>query len=444
MTQSAAAAMNEGPNTRGLPPSEGGEVFRLLVEAVSDYAIFLLDAEGRVASWNTGAERIKGYKAEDIIGKHFSCFYPPEAIANRWPEHELKVAAEEGRFEDEGWRLRKDGSRFWANVVITALHNDAGEFFGFCKVTRDMTERRRGEERIQRLNAELSQRLVELAEVNHSLAQKSAENEMFVYGVSHDIRSPLVNLQGFSGELEFTRKELKRLLAESDLPPPARERALALIDIDLKESVHFISTAAMHIAAIVDGLLRLARVGHVAYQCQSVNVHALVERIVASLRSTFQEHGAQVMVHSLPPAWGDAAALEQLFGNLIANAVNYLDPRRPGVIEIGALPYAQAQEPATRTYNVYYVKDNGLGIPESVQHKLFRTFQRFHPDSAKGHGIGLTVVRRIVEQHHGKVWVESAEGRGSTFFVSLPVSPTMPSPAPEAPATIVVKGERRG
>jgi len=120
--------------------------FRLSVESVRDYAIFMLDPEGHVISWNAGAERIKGYRAEEILGRHFSCFYPPEAAERGWPQSELTTAASQGRFEDEGWRVRKDGSRFWANVVITALRNDAGQLQGFAKITRDMTTRKRGED----------------------------------------------------------------------------------------------------------------------------------------------------------------------------------------------------------------------------------------------------------------------------------------------------------
>src|SRR5207247_74373 len=125
---------------RALRDSE--ERFRLIVDAVVDYAIFMLDTSGNILTWNLGAQRIKGYHADEIIGKHFSCFYPPEAVAAHWPQEELQTAAEQGRFEDEGWRIRKDGIQFWANVVITALRDEAGRLKGFSKVTRDLTQRR--------------------------------------------------------------------------------------------------------------------------------------------------------------------------------------------------------------------------------------------------------------------------------------------------------------
>jgi PAS domain S-box-containing protein len=149
------------------------ERFRLLVEGATDYAIFQLDPQGHVASWNPGAERIKGYRAEEIIGQHFSRFYPQEAIDRGWPAHELKVAKAEGRFEDEGWRVRKDGTQFWANVVITALHDDAGGFLGFSKITRDLTERKNSEENARRVVEEAAARRV--AEENARLIQEQRE-----------------------------------------------------------------------------------------------------------------------------------------------------------------------------------------------------------------------------------------------------------------------------
>src|SRR5262249_54602452 len=137
------------------------ERFRLLVEGTTDYAIFLLDPEGRVVTWNAGAERIKGYRAEEIIGEHFSRFYPPEVIDRGWPAEELRRAAAAGRFEDEGWRVRKDGSRFWANVILTALRDEAGRLRGFSKVTRDLTELRQREEALRQLHQDLERRVQE-------------------------------------------------------------------------------------------------------------------------------------------------------------------------------------------------------------------------------------------------------------------------------------------
>jgi len=162
--------------------------FRQLVEGVRDYAIFLLDAHGDVASWNQGAERIKGYSADEIIGKHFSTFYPPESIGQGWPEQELQLAKDEGRLEDEGWRVRKDGSRFWASVTITALRDENGNTEGFLKITRDLTARKQAEEQSARLvreqaareAAEISERrALFLAEASEALAASLDEEEIY-------------------------------------------------------------------------------------------------------------------------------------------------------------------------------------------------------------------------------------------------------------------------
>jgi signal transduction histidine kinase len=253
----------------------------------------------------------------------------------------------------------------------------------------------------------------DMAEV---LAQRDRENEMFVYSVSHDLRSPLVNLQGFSQELAAVNRDLRGLLAENELPDAVRQRGLTLIDRDAGEAVHFIQTAVRRLAAIIDSLLRLSRVGRVQHQWQAVDVRASVIRVVESLRGTLDERKAEVVVKDLPPCWGDPTAVEQVFANLIGNAVNYLDPRRSGKIEVGSA----AEESGLRTY---YIQDNGLGIPEGYLSKVFVAFQRLHPEAARGEGIGLALVRRILERHGGRIWVESTVGQGSTFFVALPTRP---------------------
>jgi PAS domain S-box-containing protein len=165
------------------------EHFRLMVEAVQDYAIFMLDPDGRVASWNAGAERIKGYRPSEIIGQHFSRFYPPDSVARGWPDEELERARATGRFEDEGWRIRKDGSRFWANVVITAVHDPSGQLRGFTKITRDLTERRRVE----------------------TLEEEGRQINEFLAMLGHELRNPLapirnaVAVMGAKGVADPTR-----------------------------------------------------------------------------------------------------------------------------------------------------------------------------------------------------------------------------------------------
>jgi signal transduction histidine kinase len=259
-------------------------------------------------------------------------------------------------------------------------------------------------------------------EMADTLAQKERENELFVYSVSHDLRSPLVNLQGFSQELALVCRELRRIVTENDMPAEVRERIAALLDHDANESIQFIQTAVRRLATIIDALLRLSRVGRVVYDWQQVDVRAAVERVVKALGNTIAQKGARVEIGDLPPAWGDPTAIEQIFANLLCNALNYLDPARPGIVEVGsANSHAeQGNENAAEDRRIYYVKDNGLGINAEHLSKIFLAFQRLHPTAAAGEGIGLPLVRRMVERHGGRIWVESASGQGSTFFLSLP------------------------
>ena len=389
---------------------ESEESFRLLVERTLDYAIFMLDPAGHVATWNAGAERIKGYTAAEIIGRHFSVFYSADAVASGWPLHELREAERVGRFEDEGWRIRRDGTRFWANVVITAIRGSDGRLRGFSKVTRDMTERKAQEQRVEALKRELEQRVVELAAANRDLAQKSAENESFVYSVSHDLRTPLVNLQGFSQELALASGSLQGLLASPSVPADIQAKALSLLRGDFAESVAFIGNAVRHLGSIVDGLLRLSRIGRVEYEFAPVDMSAVVKDIVSAMHSTITASGARLEIGELPVVQADRNAIGQVFANLIGNAAKSLDERRPGVIEI----FANQEDPP-----VFAVRDNGVGIPAEYQPKLFQIFQQVHKGRNRGEGMGLAIVRRIIERHGGRIWLQSVAGVGTTFFFSL-------------------------
>ncbi len=271
----------------------------------------------------------------------------------------------------------------------------------------------------------LERRAAELTRANSDLEQKSQEIEMFVYSVSHDLRSPLVNLQGFSRELEFSRVELGKLL-KSDMPKAEQERARIVVERDITESIQFIQTAVTRLSHIIDALLRLSRAGRVEYHAKILEVRPIILRIVDAMHGTIMERGAELEVHPLPPVWADPAALEQIFANLIGNAVNYLDRQRPGKIEIGFVDRDVEGLPKAVTY---YVKDNGLGIAEAYLPKVFAIFQRLHGEVAAGEGVGLALVRRVVERHGGKVWLESTENVGSTFFVAFPAEPEL-SPVP--------------
>src|SRR5947207_13975067 len=216
--------------------------FQLLTESVQDYAIFMLDPEGRVASWNAGAELIKGYRPQEILGEHFSKFYPPEDVAQGKPQWELEIAEREGRHEDEGWRVRKDGTRFWANAVINAMRDAHGGLVGFAKVTRDLTQRRR---------------------VEQALAQSNQELERFSYSVSHDLRAPLRAINGYAQAL-------------------FQDHA-AQLDAEGKRLLTVIRDSAKLGGELIDALLNFSRVGRQALARTPVDLKALVESVVTEL-----------------------------------------------------------------------------------------------------------------------------------------------------------------
>ena len=394
------------------------DTFRLLVDSVTDYAIFILDLQGHIASWNSGAERIKGYRADEVVGRHFSIFYTADAVERGWPAHELREAIRVGRFEDEGWRVRKDGVQFWANVVITLLRGHDGTPRGFAKVTRDLTQRKANEERISSLTRELQQRVADLASANSELAQRNAENELFVYSVSHDLRSPLVNLQGFSQELTLTSDALQEVLAAPGVPDSVREESQVLLNGEMQESIGYIRNAVKHLGNIIDGLLRLSRVGRVEYDSAPVNLNAVVAEILSAMHTSVVMANARIAVKTLPVIVGDSNAIGQVFANLVGNALKNFDDARPGTIEIAA----SSDEPP-----VISVRDNGVGIPLEYQPKIFQIFQRVHTSRNAGEGLGLAIVRRIVERHGGRIWFESHQGKGTTFYFTLGASVADPA-----------------
>ena len=347
------------------------QTFRILVESVQDCAIFMLDLDGRVASWNAAAERIKGYGAQEIIGEHFSTFYPPDDVAQGKPQWALEIAEREGRHEDEGWRVRQDGTRFWANTVISPMRDAQGGLIGYAKVTRDLTQRRRADQ---------------------ALAQTNQELERFSYSVSHDLRAPLRAINGFAQALwddhaEKLGDEGKRLLA-------------------------VIRDSAKLGGELIDGLLNFSRLGRQALARTPVDLNALVESVVAELRQTQGSVAVDVALAPLPPASGDGALLRHVLVNLIGNAFKFSAQRAHPKVEIGA--EHNGSEVA------YYVKDNGVGFDMQYANKLFGVFQRLHrPDEFEGTGVGLALAQRIIQRHGGRIWAEGKVNEGATFRFTL-------------------------
>jgi PAS domain S-box-containing protein len=366
---------------------ESEERFRLLVEGVQDYAILMLSPQGHIVSWNNGAERIKGYKVDEIIGKHFSCFYPPEAIAQGKPEEALRTAIEQGHSDEEGWRVRKDGKEFWASVVITAIFDKGGCLQGFAKITRDMTDAKRSELAIYDKNLKLEENARDLARSNTDL-------EAFSYSVSHDLRAPLRHIVGF---VELLQRD-----GRASLP----EKSLAHLTT--------ISKAAKRMGDLIDDLLAFSRIGRSEVKRTEVNLDELVGETLGDFQAETKERNIVWTIHALPTVWADRALLRLVLVNLISNALKFTGGRTEARIEVGCAPAGSGE-------TVIFIRDNGVGFDPKYTEKLFGVFQRLHSQTEfEGTGIGLANVQRIIGRHGGRVWAEGVVGGGATFYFSLP------------------------
>src|SRR6185437_2882010 len=316
------------------------ERFRLLVDGVSEYAIFMLDPNGRVATWNSGAERIKGYKASEIIGQHFSIFYPPDAKESGWPEHELRVAAEEGRFVDTGWRVRKDGTTFWANVTISALRDDSGQLLGYAKLTRDLTEIKRAEamelanqQREEMLDAERNARMA---------AQRTTRlKDEFLATLSHELRTPL------SAILGWTQVLLKDAPSRS---ADAQRRAVEVIDRNARAQVK-----------LIDDLLDLSRIttGKLRLDLHQVSFASIVEAALDTAMPAATTKGIRLKVilgATQDVVSADSARLQQVVWNLLTNAIKFTP--KGGQIQVLLQ--------RVNSHLELSVSDTGIGIAEII------------------------------------------------------------------------------
>jgi PAS domain S-box-containing protein len=334
-----------------------------------------------VASWNQGAEQIKGYSREEIVGEHFSVFYTANDRAGGKPERDLSTAKRKGRFEGEAQRVRKDGSEFWGNIVLSAIRDETGILAGFVKVTRDLTERRGAERRA-------------IADAQ-ALKALNTELESFTYSVSHDLRAPIRQIQGFS-----------KMLAEH-----LGERA----DSETAHLLRRIDERSQQMGRLVDDLLHLAQIGQQQVKARRTALDSLVHEVVTNMRGESADRDIEWRIGDLPAVECDPGLMRIVFTNLLSNAVKYTRPREKAVIEIGQT-IGDAQW-------VIYVRDNGVGFDMKYSDKLFGVFQRLHRvDEFEGAGVGLATVQRIIRKHRGSIWADAAPDRGATFFFTLGTS----------------------
>ncbi|WP_437635501.1 hybrid sensor histidine kinase/response regulator [Sorangium sp. So ce854] len=372
------------------------ERFRTLVEGVRDYAIIMLDPEGHVATWNAGAQQITGYSADEVIGSHVSRFYPADARERTWPETVLASARRKGRFEDEGWRVRKDGSRFWASVVVTAIHGPDGELRGFSKITRDLTERKRLEQ----------------------IESSARQMEEFVAMLAHELRNPLASISNVTSVLR----------PEGEASP------------EVAWAAGVMERQVGQLVRLVDDLLDVSRItrGKITLECKRVDLNDVVKRAVEASRAWIdaREQDLEVEVPVEPLLVdGDLARLTQVVTNLLHNAAKYTPAR-------GSIRVTLEADGANVTLRV---RDNGVGIPPRLLPHVFDLFtqgDRSLDRAEGGLGIGLTIVRRLIDLHGGTVQALSdGPGRGSEFIVQLP-RPARPLAPPARGAPAAPSGER--
>ena len=380
------------------------ESFRLMVESVTDYGIVMLDPEGRVVSWNSGAQRIKGYSAEEIVGQHFSRFYPREDIDHGTPQRDLDVVTAKGRFEDEGWRVRKDGSTFWANVVFTAIRDQAGNLRGFAKLTRDLTERRKVE--------------AELTDSKSAAEKANLAKSDFLSSMSHELRTPLNAILGFAQ------------LMESETPPPTPSQ---------KEGVAQILQAGWYLMELINEILDLAMIesGRLAWSLEPVSLAEVMLECHTMIEPQAQKRGIRLTFPRVDsPCFikADRTRVKQVLINLLSNAIKYNQAGGSVVVECSASAPSRIR---------ISVKDTGAGLSPEKMAQLFQPFNRLGQEGSaeEGTGIGLVVTKRLVELMGGAIGVTSTVGEGSMFWIELVVTSAPQTAAGEAELIVPLQAQ---
>ena len=368
--------------------------FRLMIDALQDYCIYFIDEQGLVTEWSDSAQRMHGHARQQIVGQVFSRLMATDNAGEEEtdPEQVLRLAVEHGQWESRGWRLREDGSRFWAHSVVTALRNEGGELQGLSVITRDMTAAKHLEDVMNDLNKELEKRV---AERTQQLVAANKDLDVFSHMVSHDLRAPLRHITSFVNLLQ-------EHVGEN--PDPVTEQYL-----------NSIVKASKRMSQMIEGLLEYARLGRVAIEAQPVPLAPLVEGIINHLKQENPQRQIEWAVdQDLPVVRGDPMLLAEVFGNLLGNSVKFTRTRPEATIRVGW----QVNPVGGRTF---YVHDNGVGFDLEKAHNLFVMFQRQHHSmDYEGNGTGLALSQRIIERHGGRIWAETAPGQGCTFFFTLP------------------------
>ncbi|MBM4044000.1 MAG: PAS domain S-box protein [Planctomycetes bacterium] len=383
------------------------QLLHTILNGSTEHAIIALDFDGRIQAFNEGARRIYGYAPEEVVGQSaFGITMTQEDVNTGRAKEIFDTAIRTGKFEGIVERRRKSGETFPARVTYTVRRDSNGTPLGFVVIARDITEQRK-------LEQQLKDALAKLASQNREL-------EDFVYIVSHDLKAPLINVQGFAVRLERNLERLKgaiQALAEklADRPSEAEEarKAATALDLDAPQSMRFIKQGVAKMNSLIEGLLALSRVNTESNPPTLIDLIAMMKRVEEILTFEIEEKGVLLVVGELPTIIGDQAAVEKVFTNLVENAVKYMPKRDAPKIEVGCVTKGDCYE--------FFVKDNGIGIDPANFSRIFKPFGRVGQGDAKGFGMGLSIAKRIVEKHGGRIWVESQPGAGATFRFTLPI-----------------------
>lgn len=376
------------------------EVYQHMIAEVQDYAIILLNSDGIIQNWNRGAENIKGYKAEEIVGKSFRIFYTPEDLARNLADELIQRARTEGRATHEGWRVRKNGTRFWGSIVITALHDQNNNVIGFSKVTRDLTDKKNAEDAL-RNNALL------LEEKNKELQSMNQELISFAYVSSHDLQEPLRKIQTFASRILETEAE------------QLSERA--------KDYFGRMQNAAQRMQILIEDLLAYSRTNRSEQKFEVADLNKLLAEVKNDLRERIEEKHAIITSAHLPSLKVIVFQMRQLFTNIISNSIKFskagVTPEiriQHEVVKGNAVP-SKTPVDNNKTFHHISFTDNGIGFEPEQRLKIFEVFQRLHGRSEySGTGIGLAICKKIVENHHGVITADSQLDQGATFHIYLP------------------------
>jgi PAS domain S-box-containing protein len=376
------------------------ERYHLMVEEVQDYAILYLNHEGIIENWNVGAEKIKGYRAEEIIGKYFSVFYTEEDRKSNLPQKLLNLAIEKGKATQEGWRVRKDGTHFWASVVITAIHNKKNQVIGFSKVTHDLTEKKRASDK-------LKQNALELEQKNTELEQMNKELQSFAYISSHDLQEPLRKIQTFATQI--MEKEL------DNLSETGKDKFLRM------------QNAAQRMQTLINDLLSYSRTNIQERVFEKTDLAKIIDEVKDDLKEELEHQDAIIEVEKTCNADVIPFQFRQLLYNLVSNSLKFSKPETHSIIKVkceiakgSALDHDKLN--AETNYCHIKITDNGIGFEQQYSSKIFEVFQRLHGKlEYTGTGIGLAIVKKIVDNHNGIITATGEQNIGATFDIYIPV-----------------------